>query len=126
MCQVKRQTTATPLQALVLLNDPQYIEASRALAERVLKRQPDGDTGARLIDMFRRLTSRPPDGSELGILTRLYQEQFKYFQANPESAERFLAIGDHQCDPGLDKLELAAWAAVAETLLSFDETVMRR
>ena len=62
--QVKRQTTATPLQALVLLNDPQYVEASRALAERVLLDLPDAEIDARMTSLFQRLTSRKPDTKE--------------------------------------------------------------
>jgi hypothetical protein len=126
VCQVKRQTTATPLQALVLLNDPQYVEASRALAERVLLGQPDGDVDSRMVEMFQRLTSRVPDRKEVSVLRRLLEEQHRYFLEDPENAARFLAVGDHQPDASLDAAELAAWATVAEALLNFDETVTLR
>jgi hypothetical protein len=126
VCQVKRQTTATPLQALVLLNDPQYVEASRALAERVLVGQPDGDVDSRMVEMFQRLTGRVPDSEEVSVLRRMLEEQHRYFREKPENAARFLAVGDHQPDASLDAAELAAWATVAEALLNFDETVTLR
>jgi hypothetical protein len=126
VCQVKRQTTATPLQALVLLNDPQYVEAARALAERVLRELPDQNSEQRLSSMFRRLTSRQPDAEQLRLLERLLAEQQEYFRQNPDNAGQFLAVGDHRPEDGLDATELAAWAVVAEALLNYDETVTLR
>ena len=110
----------------MLLNDPQYVEASRALAERVLLELPDADVDARLANMFRRLTSRYPDAKELRVLQQLLEEQRDYFQQNPESAPSFLAIGDHQPHRSLEAIELAAWSIVAEALLNLDETVTLR
>ena len=124
VCIARRQTTTTPLQALVLWNDPQYVEAARGLAQRVMSRSASLD--AQLTDMFRWSTSRLPVAQELSILRGLYGEQREYFQASPENAETFLAIGDHPRDEHLDAVELAAMSAVAEALLSYDETITKR
>jgi hypothetical protein len=126
VCQVKRQVTATPLQALVLLNDPQYVEAARALAERVLLELPGADVDARLANLFKRLTSRAPEPNELSVLRELLEEQRSYFEQEPDNATQFLAIGDHVPNASLDVVNLAAWSIVAEALLNFDETVTLR
>ncbi|MCH5377700.1 MAG: DUF1553 domain-containing protein, partial [Planctomycetes bacterium] len=124
VCVVKRQTTSTPLQALVLLNDPQYVEAARALAQRVMLAETGTD--ARLTRMFRLLTSRRPEEAELRILRALFQEQRGRLADEREAAEQLLSVGDDRRDESLDPAELAAMTVVAQALLNFDETVMKR
>ena len=124
-CIARRETTSTPLQSLVLLNDPQFVEAARMMAERVV-RQRGADLDGRIEDVFRMLTSRRPKAPERGVMRRLYQEQLKYFMAHPESAEKYLATGEHPRDIGLPAAELAATAVLAGTLMNHDEFVMKR
>lgn len=125
VCTAKRERTATPLQALVLLNDPQFVEASRLLAERILREHKD-DAGAGIVLAFRILTSRAPRPPELEIIQRLHDDQLKHFQASPEQALAFLAIGENPRDEKLDTARLAAMAVVTKTLMSFDECVTKR
>ena len=125
VCAVKRQTTATPLQALVLLNDPQFVEAARALAQRALK---DGGRtlSERITFVFRSLTARRPSARELGTLTALYQDQCDEFRSGRGDARKLLEVGDTPRDLALDPAECAAMTALAQAVLSFDEAVMRR
>jgi hypothetical protein len=125
VCVVKRATTSTPLQALVLLNDPQYVEAARVLAQRATT-EGGPQVADRLSWTFRILTSRPPVAAELEVLKQLWDEQRQAFAAQPEAALQFLAIGDQKRDEKLDAAELAALAVVAETIMNFDETVTKR
>jgi hypothetical protein len=92
VCTAKRETTSTPLQALVLLNDPQFLEAARVLAEQLVAAHPDAPR-LRAHAAFRRLTGRTPDPQETEILERLFQEQRSYFQANPDAASRYVRVG---------------------------------
>jgi len=125
VCVAKRQTTATPLQSLVLLNGPQYVEISRALAQRAML-EGDNTLDGRITFVFRALTSRRPTSQELQVLTQLYQEQLLEFQARPADAEEFLDIGDHRRDESLAPAELAAMTVLAETVLNLDATVTKR
>lgn len=125
VCVVQRQVTATPLQSLVLLNDPQYVEAARALAERVM----EGDViqlSDRLEYAFRIVTSRIPTAAELKVLEQLYREQIQYFEEDRKRTEEFLSIGDHQPSDHLNATELAAMTVVAETLLNLNETITKQ
>jgi len=123
-CIVRRQNTSTPLQALVLLNDPQFVEAARQLGERMLREAGRLDT-ERVTFAFRVLTGRRPRGNELAVLTRLYREAVASFRAGT-SAEDLLKNGEAPADSSLDQAELAAATALANTLLSFDEVIMKR
>lgn len=122
-CTVRRQRTATPLQAFVLLNDPQYVEAARLLAERMIR---EGGTGDRIVLGFRLLTSRPPAASELSALKGLYDAELSRFRQDPAAALALLSTGEHPRDPALDPAETAALAVVASTILNFDEAVVKR
>lgn len=125
VCQVRRERTLSPLQPLVLLNSPQFVEAARVLAERVLKSHLD-DVNAALTDLFRWTTSRRPTADELDVLKRLYEQHLSDFRKHPEQAIAFLSEGDHPRDDSLDVPQLAAMAGVANLLLNFDECVFRR
>src|SRR5256885_1013444 len=113
-CIVRRQTTSTPLQALVLLNDPQFVEAAQKVAERAMK-----EGGEKIEDRirytFRLLTSQSPNAKQLGVLRNLYQEQFELF-ANSETS----------ADSDIRKPELAACTALASAIMNFDDAVMKR
>jgi hypothetical protein len=125
VCVTRRDTTNTPLQALVLLNGPQFVEASRALAER-LQREHAGDPAALVTSAFRTLTSRPPEDAEQKILLRLFNEQIGYYRAHPEAVTAFLAIGDTPAEASLKTPELAAAATVINTLMNHDAFAVKR
>ena len=124
VCTVRRQSTLTPLQMLVLLNDPQYVEAARALAERALLQSPDRPQQLHFV--FRSLTGRMPNDKEQQILAALFEEQLAEFSQTPEQAAKLLKVGDHPTNKDLDPLALAAMTVVAEGLMTYDETVMKR
>jgi hypothetical protein len=125
VCTARRQTTASPLQALVAWNDPQYVEAARGLAQRVW-REAAGDRDRQLEMLFRWTTSRRPEAVEIEVLRTMYAQQQAYFAAQPESATAFLATGDLPRDEDFGEVEQAALAAVAGALLSYDETITQR
>ncbi len=124
-CTAKRELTTTPLQALVLLNDPQYVEAARVLAEELVAKFHDNLT-ARWAEVFRRLVSRSPSDRELAIVDALYNEQLSYFRMHPENATAFLEVGEATASNTLPADEMAATTVVVEMLLSYDETMMKR
>ena len=109
----------------MLLNGPQFVEASRALAER-LQREHASDPAALVTSAFRTLTSRPPDPAEQKILVRLYTEQLDHYRARPGDAECFLAIGNAPTDSALPAPELAAATTVINTLMNHDAFVVKR
>jgi hypothetical protein len=118
VCVARRATTNTPLQALVLLNDPTYVEAARKLAERMMK---EGlDVG------FKYAVSRPPTGDETRILMQIHARALARFRAEPEAAKKLLAVGESPRDMTLNDIELAAWTTVANTILNLDETITKR
>ena len=123
ICTVSRADTTTPLQALVTLNDPQFVEASRALAERMLTRR--GDAPARLRWGFIETTSREPKAAELAILERALVRERARYAANPSAAEAYLNIGESPRTAAVKPVEHAAWAQVAATLLNLSETFTR-
>lgn len=124
VCQVKRERTASPLQALVLLNGPQFVEAARKLAEKLIVRH--GDNSQQIaIDLFRMLTSRRPSTDELEVVLRLFEKQQAEFADNETAAEELIAVGDSESDTK-QSARLAAWTTVASTLMNFDECVMKR
>ena len=123
VCTVARPNTTTPLQALVTLNDPQFVEAARAFAERVLARK--GDDVAKLRWAVEEATSRVPRPAEVDILKRTLERERKHYAADPGAAEKFLAIGESPRNAQLSPAEHAAWAQVATLLLNLSETVTR-
>jgi hypothetical protein len=125
VCTARREPTATPLQALVLLNDPQFVEAARKVAEGTLQRFPD-DAGARIRMASVALLGRAPDGAEQRILVRLFEEQQAIFAAQPADAARLLTVGESPASGTLPRIELAAMTMVATTLMNFDEFIVLR
>ena len=124
VCVAQRQLTNTPTQALVLLNDTQFVEAARFLAQRMLS------YGAKLSDQlkfgFRLCTGRIPTKDELQIVTNLYFQQKAIFQADKQSAIDLLSAGNQSKDPSLPPVSTAATCVVASMLLNFDETISKR
>ena len=124
VCTVKRSRTNTPLQALALLNEVTYVEASRKLAERMLTEGGDTDT-ARLAWGFRLVTAREPDQEELAILALGLQEDRQRFTSDPEAAGKLLATGSATSASTVPPETLAAWTLTANVLLNLDEVVVR-
>jgi hypothetical protein len=124
VCTVTREVTNTPLQALVLLNDPQFVEASRAFAERILREAPD-DPEAGVAFAFEAATGRLPGPDEAAILLRRYEEELAAYRADPDAALAYLGVGESQRDASLDPAQHAAWATVAALVLNLSETITR-
>jgi len=123
-CQVRRQKTSTPLQALTLMNDPQFQEAARVLGQQILQKQLTINTG--LTYAFRSLTSRFPSEDEIAILEDMYEKQLVKFQEMPGKTEGWLQAGEYKVDHTLDQASLAAYAVVTSTLMNFDGAVYKR
>jgi len=122
-CRTRRERTNTPLQALVLLNDPQFVEAARALAERSLREGGDSPE-ERLAYAFRLVTSRRSTERELSILLQEYDDRLGEFQADVDAAKSYLAGGGaRKAADNLDAAELAAYAAVCSLIMNLDESI---
>jgi len=123
ICKVRRDRTNTPLQALVLMNDPQFIEAARILAEKLVRQYPNDDT-ARGRDAFRLLTSRTPAPPQLATLTAFLAKERPLVTAG-ESQTLLSKVGEHPADPTLDPIEVTTTARMIRLLLGFQETAMK-
>ncbi len=120
ICTVERHATSTPLQSLILLNDPQYVEAARVLAENLLA-GPAIDAAARIGQAFRAVTSRIPTAQEMDILQSLLTEQTEHFRQHPERAVALLHVGASPQRAALEPVELAALTVVTSSLFNLDE-----
>ena len=125
VCTVKREITNTPLQALVLLNDPQFVEASRVLAERI-QIEESGSIKKSIEYGFQLCTSRMPSSEELQILKEFYDNQYKKFKSNPKLADQIFKNGRKKRNRSLDKYKTAALTLVANTMLNHDEAYLKR
>ena len=123
-CTVRRSRTNTPLAALALLNDVQFFETARALAQRTLT-EAGPDAKARASHAFRLATARRPTDDELDILVRQYEAQRVAYAADLEAAKKVLTVGENKPPDGLDPAELAAWTLVANCILNLDETMSK-
>ncbi|MEO2021915.1 MAG: PSD1 and planctomycete cytochrome C domain-containing protein [Pirellulaceae bacterium] len=123
-CQVRRARTNTPLQALVLMNDVQFIEAARKFAEQVMSEGGAG-TEQRATFAFRSVLARRPSTSELATLTKLFTDYQAEFKAAPGSAGKLLAAGESARNETLDVNELGAWTMIVHLLLNLSETVTK-
>ena len=124
ICITQRVNTNTPLQALNLLNDPQFVEASRLMSERVIKEKETLEE--QLVLSFRLSTGVTPSEQLLATLKEHYESSFEYFKANPSAADSLLKVGELPRDVNLDKTQTAAMAMVANSIFNFDETYMKR
>ena len=123
VCTVKRSRTNTPLQALVLLNDVQFVEAARSLAEDVVESETD-DT--RIQAAFKRLTGRRPDSFELEALQKLLHDERSYYAEHPDEAIKLLSHGEQERKATVDAADLAALTTVCQAILNLDATVWKR
>ena len=125
LCTVRRQRTSTPLQALVLLNDVQYVEASRVLAERLLL-EGGPTTDERIALAYRLLTSRRPTATEVAALKALHDKERAAFAARPKAAQALRTAGERAPVRSLDAVDVATWTVVASTIMNTDEAVNKR
>lgn len=117
VCSVKRRQTSTPLQALALLNDPQYIEAGRVLAENLMKQHPN-DTTRQLQQAFKLSTGRTPAMNELNILQQFYKDELNRFSTENDNTVAYLNIGEKPLDNETDKVQVAALATVINGIMN--------
>jgi len=122
-CWVREARTNTPLQALALLNETGFVEAARALAQRVMREAAAPDD--RLTRAFRRVTCRLPTDAEVKVLRGGLEYHLAEYRKDPAAAKRLLAVGASRPDPALDPAELAAYATVCGLLLNLDEVVTK-
>jgi hypothetical protein len=123
-CVVRRPRTNTPLQALALLNDPQFVEASRGFGYRILCHEAPDDR-ARLAYAFRLATARNASSEELETLMEVLENQEADFAKNSSAAEEFLSIGEWKPTSEPNRAKLAAWTTGASIILNLDETVTK-
>ena len=123
-CTVERARSNTPQQALVLLNDPSFIEAARGLAMRVWSQDHSSDE-ARIDALMQHVLQRDARAEEQHILLEFLATRRTQFAAEPESAAAFLTIGDHAAPQGFDSIELAAAASTARAVLNLHESITR-
>lgn len=123
-CTTQRQRSNTPLAALVLLNDPTFIEASRAFATRILVEAGKSDDD-RLRFAFNEAVSRSPESNELEVFRTLLGRSREEYTTHSSSAQLLLAVGNTTVPESLDRNELAIWTVVARAILSLNETLMR-
>jgi Protein of unknown function (DUF1553) len=124
-CAARRGQTNTPLQALALLNDPTYVEAARALAQRALL-EGGKDDKSRLAYAFRLATARQPTGKEVDILRDLLKGRRDSFRKDRLAAAKLLKVGESERDRRLDPIEHAAWTTVTSVILNLDETITKQ
>ena len=122
VCTVRRERTNTPLQALVTLNDPQFVESARRLAETALK-AGDGDDVKTINVLFGRVLCRPLNEEEQPIVHKDLQEFLAHYRSNPKDAQPLIAVGESKVDETLDASELAAWTMLANQVLNLDEAL---
>ena len=121
-CTISRERTNTPMQALMLMNDPQFFEAARAFAEHAIKN--GGDTPeARIAYMFEMATARLPKPKEEALLLETFQAHHQELEANPEAAKELITVGESSPDETLDAVEVAAWTMIANLILNLDEVL---
>ncbi|HET6883384.1 MAG TPA: PSD1 and planctomycete cytochrome C domain-containing protein [Pirellulales bacterium] len=123
-CTAERPRSNTPLQALVLLNDPTYVEAARALAARAL-REASAGPAERIRFAWREALGRDPIAEETDVLARLYEKNRGAYAADPAAAAELAQNGDLKPPDGFDVVELAAWTAVCRAILNLHETITR-
>jgi len=125
VCLARRATTNTPLQALVLLNDPTFVEAARNLAQRMLHAGGPSFEGRLNAGLIRAL-GRPAGAQELPIFGKIHGKALARFRSDPEAAKKLLSVGESPRDSQLDEVDFAAWTIVASTILNLDESITKR
>jgi hypothetical protein len=122
-CIVGRQKTNTPLQALVILNDPTFVEAAKVMGEQITK-APDAKSA--IVQAFRKLTGRRPTGDELALLVELQDKEFQKFKADKNKTKGWLSAGAYKTGRSLDPARLAANAVMASTIMNMDASISKR
>lgn len=122
VCTVRRERTNTPLQALVTMNDPQFVEAARYLAQRALKEGGAAD-GSRIDWLARRLLARPLRAEEQAVVARSLTDLQAFYNTHSHEAAELIAVGESKADPKLPAQRLAAWTMLANQLLNLDEVL---
>jgi hypothetical protein len=122
-CEVKRSKTNTPLQALVMLNDPAVLEASRVLAANLLK--GNGSDKDKITRAFRRIICRMPAEDELKILEEYYVDQQETFRKEKKNAEKILAVGEYPLPASIDEVSLAAMMQVVTAIYNLEEAITK-
>ena len=123
-CTVRRSRTNTPLQALLLLNGPQFVESARHLGQRMMK-QGGHTTAERITYGFRLITARLPTDAELSLLRDAYAIALKRCSANEQETSKLLNVGESTYDPELDDAQLAAFSSVARLLMNLNEAITK-
>jgi hypothetical protein len=123
-CAAERTRSNIPQQALVLLNDPTYVESARAFAARIVK-ESNGDASARITWAWKQALARTPRPDELATARALFDKHLAQYKADPKAAESLLKVGLAPLPPAADQAELAAWTSVARVILNLHETITR-
>ena len=122
VCTLRREPTNTPLQALVTMNDPQFVESARELAENAARTAP-GNFDAQLDAMAMRLLARPLGEREKAVVKSAYRDFLNFYDSNPEDARGLLTTGEAPVEKDLNSAETAALTMVANQLMNLDEVL---
>jgi hypothetical protein len=125
ICTSYRARTTTPLQSLVLMNDPAYVEAARALGQRVMTDCKDRSLRDQITYAFRLTLARKPTDQELTLLEHLYNDELTHYKQNTEAAKSLIKVGESEKPKDLDDATLAAWTIIANVLFNLDETITK-
>jgi hypothetical protein len=123
-CTCERPKSNIPQQALVLLNDPEFVEAARVFAQKALEQKLDD--GRRVAWAFERATGRKPKGAEAAVLIDVLEKHRADYAKNPADAKKLVAVGDTPVPKDMAPEELAAWTGVCRTILNLHETITRQ
>ena len=124
VCTVRRERTNTPLQALATLNDPQFVEAARHLAQRILKQGGSTDE-SRFDYLAKRILSRPLKAEELRVVQTSLKELTDFYKGHLADAKELIAVGDSKADASLEPTLLAAWTMLSNEMLNLDEALCK-
>jgi len=126
VCTIKRERTNTPLQALVTLNDVQFVEAARILAQKTIEAYPDAnETVARLQFIANKLVGRPLRGEELGVVQSTFNDLLTYYRGDADATAQLLAVGATRSPESLPAADLAAWTMTVNLLMNLDEAITK-
>jgi hypothetical protein len=124
VCTVRRERTDTPLQALVTMNDPQFVEAARVLAQNAMTASP-GDPDRQVEYMASRLLARDFDAKEQGIVLSSYRDYLSYYDSAPGDANKLLSVGESKAPASLPVANLAAMTMVANEVMNLEEVLVK-
>jgi len=125
ICTVRRQQTNTPLQALLLMNDPTFVESARVLAQSELRNNPESRVEGRLRRLFQRIVGRPIRPAETSILRKIFRDIQAEYKKNPLEAKKLLKVGHTPAISHLTPINVATWTAMINLMMNLDETITR-